>query len=265
MKISIVTISYNQVYFLKKCIDSVLEQNYPNLEYIVVDPGSSDGSRDLIDSYGDKIIRVYEKDNGPADGLNKGFRSATGDILFFLNSDDILKPGALRYVSDFFFRHRNIDVLMGCGDLIDANDGLISLATVTKFTAKRYLYGGISFLQQATFFRAEGFNDVGGFNDKNRICWDGELFLKMALNGCKFKFVSKQLGSFRIHGDAITGSGKFRDLYLAQEKIIFEEVMGRKWNNFDYVIQYFYKALRYVTSPLLYVNKIKTLYLKVTN
>ncbi len=262
MKISIVTISYNQVYFLKKCIDSVLEQNYPNLEYIVVDPGSSDGSRDLIDSYGDKIIRVYEKDNGPADGLNKGFRIATGDVLFFLNSDDILKPRALEYVSNFFSRHGNIDVLMGCGDLINADGGLISLATATKFTAKRYLYGGVSFLQQATFFRAEAFCKVGGFNNKNRTCWDGELFLKMALNDCKFKFVSKQLGSFRIHDDAITGSGKFTELYIEQGKILFEEIMGRKWNNFDYVIQFFYKVLRYIVSPFLYVNKIKLLYLK---
>jgi len=262
MKISIVTISYNQVYFLKKCIDSVLAQNYPILEYIVVDPGSSDGSRELIDSYGDKIIKVYEKDNGPADGLNKGFRIATGDILFFLNSDDILKPGTLAYVSDFFSRNKDVDVLMGGGDLINADGGVISLATATKFTAKRYLYGGVSFLQQATFFRADAFYQVGGFNDKNRTCWDGELFLKMALNDCKFQCVSKQLGSFRIHNDAITGSGKFHELYLEQENLLFEEIMGRKWNNYDYVIRLLYKILRYIVSPYLYVNKIKFLYIK---
>ena len=73
MKISVVTISFNQAKFLRECIDSVLNQDYHEIEYIVVDPGSTDGSKKIIDSYGDKIIKYYEKDYGPADGLNKGF------------------------------------------------------------------------------------------------------------------------------------------------------------------------------------------------
>src|SRR6056297_1925233 len=102
MKFSIVTISYNQVEFLSQCIDSVFSQDVEDLEYIIVDPGSTDGSRELIEAYSDRIVKVFEKDKGPADGLNKGFDVATGDVYGFINSDDYLLPGALRSVSDYF-------------------------------------------------------------------------------------------------------------------------------------------------------------------
>src|SRR3546814_9345633 len=97
MRFSVVTISYNQAKFLRRAIDSVLNQSGVDLEYIVVDPGSSDDSRAIIDSYGDRIgHRVYEPDQGPADGLNKGFAHATGDIYYYLNSDVTVELGALR-------------------------------------------------------------------------------------------------------------------------------------------------------------------------
>ena len=94
MKISVVTISFNQAKYLRQCIDSVLNQNYQNIEYIIVDPGSTDGSRQIIESYGDRVIKIFEKDAGPADGLNMGFSRATGDIFYFINSDDYVLPGA---------------------------------------------------------------------------------------------------------------------------------------------------------------------------
>ena len=95
MKISIVTISFNQEKYLRQCIDSVLSQTGCEVEYIVVDPGSTDRSREIIESYGDKIIRVFESDDGPADGLARGFGRATGRVYGWINSDDYLLPGAL--------------------------------------------------------------------------------------------------------------------------------------------------------------------------
>ena len=86
MKISVVTISYNQAGYLKQCIDSVLNQDYPDIEYIIVDPGSTDGSREIIESYGDRVIKIFEPDTGPANGLNKGFHRATGDIFYFIKA-----------------------------------------------------------------------------------------------------------------------------------------------------------------------------------
>jgi glycosyltransferase involved in cell wall biosynthesis len=99
MRISIVTISFNQGKFLRQCIDSILTQTDCDVEYIVVDPGSTDGSRALIESYGDRIIKVFEPDEGPADGLNQGFKCATGEIYGFVNADDYLLPGSLKHVN----------------------------------------------------------------------------------------------------------------------------------------------------------------------
>src|SRR4051812_7605625 len=101
MRLSIITVSFNQRRFLPQCLESVVTQLGSEDEYIVVDPGSGDGSRELISDYArtGKVTRaILEKDQGPADGLNRGFQAATGDILAYLNSDDFLLPGALAYV-----------------------------------------------------------------------------------------------------------------------------------------------------------------------
>ena len=95
-RVSIVTISFNQAAFLERAIRSVVEQNYPLVEYIVVDPGSTDGSRDIIEKYRSRISKIiYEKDSGPANGLNKGFEAASGEIFGYINADDAYLPGAL--------------------------------------------------------------------------------------------------------------------------------------------------------------------------
>src|SRR5262252_9768046 len=121
-KVSIVTISFNQSEFLERAIRSVLEQDYPNLEYIVVDPGSTDGSREIIDRYRSRIAKiVLEPDSGPADGLNKGFAHTTGDILGFLNSDDILFPGAITSAVSFL-KSKDVDVVSGHATVIDSAD-----------------------------------------------------------------------------------------------------------------------------------------------
>ena len=97
MKFSVVTISFNQRQYLMEALTSVLAQDYPAIEYIVVDPGSTDGSRELIESFRSRLDRViFEPDQGAAEGLNKGFQQASGDIFGFLNSDDVLLPGAMR-------------------------------------------------------------------------------------------------------------------------------------------------------------------------
>src|ERR1700761_9685491 len=116
MKVSVVTVSFNQRQYLEACLTSVLNQEYPDLEYIVVDPGSQDGSRELIESFRGRLASIlFESDQGPADGLNKGFRLASGDIFGFLNSDDALLPGAVKSVSESFARNPDCDIVMGNG------------------------------------------------------------------------------------------------------------------------------------------------------
>jgi glycosyltransferase involved in cell wall biosynthesis len=112
-KVSIVTISYNQCAFLERAIQSVLAQNYPEVEYIVVDPGSTDGSRDIIERYRSRISKlILEPDKGPVDGLNKGFSVATGEIYGYLNADDEFLPGAIDKAMRAFASHRKLKSFM---------------------------------------------------------------------------------------------------------------------------------------------------------
>ena len=140
-KVSIVTISFNQAAFLERTIRSVLEQNYSDIEYIVVDPGSSDGSRDIIECYRSRISRViYEPDRGAADGLNKGFAEATGNIFAYLNSDDVLLPGAVASAEAFLGSHE-LDVVSAHAKVIDAKDQHLRMAYSDPFSLEMLAYG----------------------------------------------------------------------------------------------------------------------------
>lgn len=237
MKISIVTISFNQVAFLEKAIQSVLGQEYADIEYIVIDPGSTDGSRDIIERYRRKISHVVlEPDDGPADGLNKGFGLATGDIFGCINADDEYLPHALHRVADEFGRDRDAGVLCGHAYIADTEGKILRHIRSDPFNLKRFVHGGVTAMQQATFYRKKAFMAVNGFNKANRTCWDGELLADIALKGFEIKIIDKYLGIFRMHRDSITGSGRLREAYLCDEARIFEKVTGHpplkheKWN-----------------------------------
>ncbi len=207
MKISIVTLSFNQGPFLETAIRSVVEQEDVDLDYILVDPGSTDDSRGIIEKYREKISDVvFEQDDGPADGLNKGFERASGDIFGFLNADDALRPGALAQVAQAFHDHPEADVISAHGHLTDAEGRSIRRMYSDRFSVWGYLYGGVVLLQQSTFFRARAFELAGGFNAANRTCWDGELWLDMALAGRRFHRVNKFWSEFRVYESSITGS-----------------------------------------------------------
>jgi glycosyltransferase involved in cell wall biosynthesis len=214
VKISIVTLSFNQLDFLKEAMDSVLSQGYPDLEYIVVDPGSTDGSRELIQSYGNRISHiVFDPDRGAADGLNKGFALATGDVYGFLNADDILFPGSLSEVAQFFIAHPDCDMAMGNGFKIDGKGRKTRHYIARDFSVPRFFYGGTQWLQQSTFFRAAAYRRSPGFNLENRTCWDGELFVQLANRGAKIGYIPSDLGGFRIHEASISGSGRMNEQY----------------------------------------------------
>jgi glycosyltransferase involved in cell wall biosynthesis len=227
MKISIVTISFNQAEFLERAIKSVLDQEYQELEYIIVDPGSTDGSRDIIEKYRNNISHIiYEPDQGPADGLNKGFSLATGDIYAYLNSDDILLPGTLKYVIAEFEKTPHFDVISGHAYVIDKDDKILQKIFSHPFSLASYAVGCCVLVQQSTFFKPALFKTIGGFNVDNTICWDGELMVDYALNGAKFKLVRKYLSCFRIYEDSITGSGQqSSQKYIDQHKKLSNKII----------------------------------------
>lgn len=243
MKISIVTLSFNQRAYLKEAMDSVLSQGYRDLEYIVVDPGSTDDSRELIESYGERIShKIFEPDRGAADGLNKGFAKATGEVFGFLNADDILFPGSLDQVARFFETHPDCDMAMGDGYTIDGQGRRTRHFVARDFSVRRFFYGGTQWLQQSTFFRAEVYRRSPGFNLENRTCWDGELFVQIVDSGAKIGYIHADLAGFRIHGSSISGSGRMNDQYQQDCKRIFRQVQGHEWKASDEVLRFLYRA-----------------------
>jgi len=243
VKISVVTLSFNQYTYLKEAMDSVLTQDYPDLEYIVVDPGSTDGSRELIRSYSERIAHtIFEPDRGAADGLNKGFAQATGDIYGFLNADDLLFPGALNRVAEFFEARPACDIAMGNGYVIDGSGRMVRHINARDFTVRRYFHGGTSWMQQSTFFRREIFLRSSKFNLQNRTCWDGELFVTMANLGAKISYVNADLSGFRIHATSISGSGKNLDEYKRDSRRIFQQTTGHDWKTTDELLRFFYRT-----------------------
>jgi glycosyltransferase involved in cell wall biosynthesis len=243
MKISIVTLSFNQQAYLREAIESILQQGYPELEYIIVDPGSTDGSRELIQSYSGQISHViFGSDRGAADGLNKGFSLATGEVFGFLNADDLLAPGSLQRVADFFRQHAECDMAFGNGHIIDGEGRKIRHIKARDFTVRRYLLGGARWLQQSTFFRRQAFLNSRGFNPENRTCWDGELFVGMARQGTSIGYINAELSGFRIHGASISGSGRLVQAYREDWRRIFREFRGRDWRSTDQLWRLLYRA-----------------------
>ena len=142
-----------------------------DVEYIVVDPGSADNSREIIAKYADKISHiVFEPDAGPADGLNNGFRHATGQIFGFINADDKLNPGAISTIVRALTEHPKSDVVFGNGLELDSAGELLQRVWSTPWDLKAHAYRTAVTVQPATFFRAETFRKVGGFNIHNRTC-----------------------------------------------------------------------------------------------
>ena len=224
-RISIVTLSFNQARFLDAAITSITSQNYPNLDYIVVDPGSTDGSRDILQARSDVITTtLLDPDKGPADGLNNGFAAATGTIFGYINADDLLLPGALAAIARHFTAHPAIDAILGNGIIINADGTPRRRMKSSKFSLSDFGHGAMTFVQQGHFFKKSAFP---GFNTANRTSWDAELLVDMANNGARFRNVPEQLGAFRLYGETITGSGRLATQMAIDLARIQAKALGR--------------------------------------
>ncbi len=234
MRISLVTISYNQGAYLEECLTSVLRQGWEGLDYIVVDAGSTDGSRAVIERYRPRLSRVVlEPDRGPADGLAKGLALAGGEVLGWLNADDALLPGALAKVAAFFERRPEADVACGHGWVVDERGRPLRRAFSSRFSPRRYAYGGLSMLQPATFLRRAAYEAAGGLNRANTTCWDGELLLECGLRGLDIRVLDEMLALFRLHGGSISGSGRLAAQYARDQERLFRRALGRPRAWFD--------------------------------
>jgi len=180
-KISIITPSYNHAQYLEQTLQSVLNQQYPDIEYIVIDGKSTDASIEILQKYTDKLSYwESEEDTGQSQAINKGLRRATGDILTWINSDDQLLPGTLMKVAAIFEQNPDVSVVHGNTQLIEANKKPIIQGAPVKDLEEHYL-AGMAFPQPSSFFRREGLESVGLLNEQLHFGMDYDLFVRMAM------------------------------------------------------------------------------------
>lgn len=257
MKISIVTISFNQAEFLERTIQSVINQNGVDYEYIIVDPGSTDGSRDIIERYRDKISHiVYEKDRGPADGLNRGFSRASGDVFAYLNSDDTFEPDALRRAARFLAVHPEYDVICGHAYATDAQDRKLRRVWSEPYRRLLVAYGAGVQIQPSTFIRRQAFYRSGGFNTANRSNWDGELLADLHLSGARIGICPEFLSCYRLHDTSITNTDKLDALIAAWSRRAFEKLMKRPRRNSDRYIAVALRLFKHAAHPQALAERV---------
>lgn len=202
--VSIVTPSFNQGRYLERTILSVLNQDYSNIEYIVIDGNSADNSLEIIHKYSKRIAYWQsEKDQGQTDAINIGFSKATGQILAWLNSDDTLEPQAVSQAVSYLLQHPEVGMVYGDCNLLDANDNVIGKFNAKQTDYKKLKKGYVHIPQQASFWRSELWNQVAPLDSSIYFAMDYDLWLRLAKIS-KIAYIPKLWANFRLHGDAKT-------------------------------------------------------------
>ena len=220
-KISIITPSFNQAAFLKETINSILSQEVSlEKEHIIVDGGSTDGSLEYLQTLDDRIRWISEPDRGQADAVNKGVRMATGEIIGWLNSDDLYLPGALQAVADHFKDHPECRWAYGRCRIIDSSGKerwqwitRYKNARLKKFTIDKLLRENF-ISQPAVFFQKELFDEAGRLNLDLHYAMDYDLWLRFAKIS-PAGVIDRDLASFRRHGSSKSETG-FRAQFFEQ-------------------------------------------------
>jgi glycosyltransferase involved in cell wall biosynthesis len=202
--VSIIMPSFNQGRFLEASIRSVLEQDYPKIEFIIVDGGSKDESLAIIKKYQDRLAWwVSEKDKGHADGLNKGFAHAHGEVLAWLNSDDTYMPGAVREAVAFLQDHPQVGMVYAGARLIDDQDQPIGQFSAKQTDYRSLLRGSVHIPQATTFWRADLWRQVGALDLSLYYAFDYDLWVRLA-KVSEIHYIPRLWASFRIHSQGKT-------------------------------------------------------------
>ena len=203
--VSIITPSFNQGKFLEETLLSVLNQDYPNIEYIVIDGGSSDNSLEVIKKYEKRLAYwVSEKDRGQTDAINKGFGQAKGQILAWLNSDDTYSPGAVSRAVAYLLTHPEIGMVYGDLDFIDENGRSIGKFNAAQTDLPRLRRGFVHIPQPSTFFRADLWRKIGPLDPTFFFAMDYDLWVRLA-GVTQLKYLPGETwANFRLHSDGKT-------------------------------------------------------------
>ncbi|MBU2018292.1 MAG: glycosyltransferase [Bacteroidetes bacterium] len=223
-KISLITPSFNQGQFIEETILSILDQGYPNLEYIIIDGGSTDQTVEIIKKYEDRITYwVSEKDNGQAHAINKGLERTTGEIVNWINSDDYLEPGSLLKLAESYQKNPRGEVFCGytrCYWFPSMEHSHTYRMGLKKNATKTLL--NIEMNQPGTFYRTEIMKDLGGVNESLRYIFDNELWMKYL---CKYgqnkvELLDFLIAHFRQHGESKSFGEGFEKFHEEQELLL---------------------------------------------
>jgi glycosyltransferase involved in cell wall biosynthesis len=242
--VSVVTPSYNQARFLEATICSVLEQDYPSMEYIVIDGGSTDGSWEIIQKYNAQLAYwISEPDKGQTDAINKGFAQAKGDILAWLNSDDTYEPGAVTAAVRFLQDHPSVGLVYGDANFIDEHGNVIGRFPAAQTDYRRLRRGYVHIPQQAAFWRAELWNQVGPLDPDFYFAMDYDLWVRLA-KVSDVRYHPRVWANFRLHSEAKTISDDDR-CWPEMLKVHYRE----GGNRISWIVGKYY--LRRLLAPLV--------------
>ncbi len=237
--ISIIMPSFNQSRFIEESIQSILAQDYPCLEFMVMDGGSSDGSREIIQRYSDRLAYWHSRpDKGQTDALIQGFERATGDLLGWVNSDDVLFPGALQAIAKAFYSHPECGLYGGNFVILDKDSRIIRCKRYPAQAAVFARHGLFAFCQPGSFFKRQDYQAVGGLEVDLESVMDADLYFRMILNGTRYAHINKYVAGFRFHGmsKTVAESGK----HDQENKLIQRRLWPKMRSNLAW--QYFYKS-----------------------
>lgn len=204
-RIAMVTPSYNHAQYLGATIESIISQNYPNLTYHVQDGGSIDGTLDLLKSLGERISWTSAPDKGQSNAINLGFAGADCEIMAYLNSDDMLLPGTLAYVANYFTSHPDVDVVYGHRVFIDREGLEVGRAVLPRHDGKALQYADY-IPQETMFWRKRVWDRIGPIDESFHYAMDWDFIMRAQQAGFKFVRLPRFLACFRIHDAQKTAS-----------------------------------------------------------
>jgi glycosyltransferase involved in cell wall biosynthesis len=225
-KISVIVPSFNQAKYLKLTLQCIVDQNYPDLELIVIDGGSTDESPEVIRSY-EKYIKFWcsEPDGGQTQGLIKGFSHATGEIQCFLNSDDLFEPGVLLEVGKYFQAHPDADAVYGNALWIDFEGKAIRPQKEIPFNRFIFLHTYNYIPGMSMFWRKRIFDKAGGLDPSFQLAFDCDLWMRFSDHGGKIKHVARQWSRMRWYPEQKTQ--RFREVAIREDML----VRSRYWKD----------------------------------
>lgn len=241
-RVTVITPCYNRAQFLESTILSVLKQSYPFLQYIVIDGGSTDDSVKIIQKYATNLAYwVSEPDDGQTHAINKGFRVAQGDILTWLNADDLLLPGAISAAVECFKGHPEVGVIYGDCQVVDEAGQLIFERKVCDYNWGVLLYARSMINQPASFFRRSVLEEIGLLDERFSFCMDLEFWARAARQGIVFKMLPVLLASFRLHASSKTAM--LRQKMISEHRRILEMYSPIPWRSLGSLARYLQSLL----------------------